>query len=481
MPFAFQGSEIAREALGIWKAGVSAVNAGKLVKATVKRLPDRLRIGEISLAHEDFHGILVVGAGKATAWMAEGLETALGTEYAHQKRLRGRVNVPDDQVAPTKFIESVGCRPPGINLPTDRVLESTAGMLGQLEEAHAEDLCICLISGGGSALLEKPIHPISLDELRQLTTALSGRGASIEELNLIRKQISEVKGGRLLNHASCRTIVTLIVSDVLGDPIEWIASGPTVVESRNGLTGPADAIKLLQTHFGKALDVVPASVVQVLKEAAAASNSFGKHPAAGKRISNQIIGNNEVAVAAAADLATQKGWSCETETSLADGDVTQVVDRMISRLGQAVDVDEGTPFGVCFVSGGEPTVQLSENPGQGGRNQQLVLLAMLEMMSSAIGSKDRLRNVEFCLLSGGTDGEDGNVPVAGAYVDSSILARLHEDRTNRDQIVDRLKSAARSNNSFSLLDELGCVIRTPPTRTNVCDLRVLLCRRTVGE
>ncbi len=466
MESALEDSRISREAMKIWSAGVAAVDSRKLVQATVSLTENELWVGQIPYRHDQFRNILVVGAGKASGWMAEGLELALGRDYLTRKNVSGRVNVPDDQIAPTQSIDVVGCRKPGSNLPTDRVLESTNQILELVQNCHPDDLCICLISGGGSALLEKPIEPVILEDLRLLTKMLSSRGADIDDLNLVRRQLSAVKGGGLVESAGCKRLISLIISDVIGDPIGTIASGPTVPQTDRATATELNkqAINVLQRYFGHELEQVPTSVLGLL-QSEGLTNRTGSEDT---EVSNLIIGNNEAAVEASRTQAAELGYEFRVETNASEATAESDAHRLVQRLKPLVSEVGESPF--CFISGGEPTVNLCEHPGQGGRNQHLVLAAMLDLLTFEFGT-----DVEFCILSGGTDGEDGNVPVAGARFDSDRLKQLKSWGTD---IRESLQTALASNNSFPILNDLGCIIRVPPTRTNVCDLRVLLCRKS---
>ncbi len=175
---------------------------------------------------------------KPARWMAAGLEQALGADFLAARNVVGRVNVPDDQWTPTKKITVVRCRAAGRNLPTQAVIDSTTRILALLRGCNQQDLCICLISGGGSALLELPIPPVSLEDLCLVTETMISNGAPIEALNAVRRRISQVKAGGLARVAVCRTIITLILSDIMDDRIEMIASGPTVSRSFHDSSQP---------------------------------------------------------------------------------------------------------------------------------------------------------------------------------------------------------------------------------------------------
>ncbi len=449
----------------IWSAGVAAVNAENRVREFVSVTPTELRFGEIGVSHAEYRNLVVVGAGKASGAMAAGLEHVLGDDYLRQKNVSGLINVPDDKVVRLKRIQLVGCRPAGINLPTDRVLASTENIIKMLAGCDPHDLCVVLIAGGGSALLEKPLPPITLAEFQRVTQLLSHRGAAIEELNAVRRRISAVKGGGLATLANCRRMMTLLISDVLGDPLKIIASGPTVIEKQplDSTTNTELALSVLR-KFDPDLSAVPTSVIEVLRNRAA--DVVANTPAIDTQVEHFIIGNNQMAVAAARNCAIELGYDCEYETDFSTETAEVVARRLVNWLRNQQH-GNASPAKRCLISGGEPTMQLSKNPGNGGRNQHLVLTAMAEMLMD-----QPIAGCRFCLLSGGTDGEDGNVPIAGALFDEKKIVALraldHGDWLG--QVVQHLNR----HNSHPLLSELGCLLKTAPTDTNVCDMRVVL-------
>ena len=277
------------DARKIWSAGVAAVNAENRVREFVSVTPTELRFGEIGISHAEYRNLVVVGAGKAGGAMAAGLEQVLGDDYLRQKKVSGLINVPDDKVVQLKKIQLVGCRPAGINLPTDRVLASTENIIKLLSGCDPQDLSVFLIAGGGSALLEKPLRPITLAEFQQVTQILSHRGATIEELNAVRRRISVVKGGGLARLANCRRMMTLLISDVLGDPLKVIASGPTVIEKQplDSRTINELALSVLR-KFDPDLSAVPTSVIETLKNRA--SDLVANSSAIDTQVEHFIIG-----------------------------------------------------------------------------------------------------------------------------------------------------------------------------------------------
>lgn len=463
----FHKSPVIEDALTIWKAGIAAVDARQLVRDFVSVTSDELRFGKHAIKLNTFEQLVVVGGGKASGWMAEGLEQALGKEFLAQKKVVGLVNVPDGQQPQTETIKVIPCRPEGLNLPTSRVIDSTSKMIELLNQCGPNDLCICLISGGGSALLELPVPPVTLGELRFVTTTMAANGAPIEALNTVRRKISQVKSGGLSRAAACRSMVSLIVSDVLGDDIEMIASGPTVADTANSERDSAMnlAYDCLMKYCGPTEEAIPQTILDVLKESPVRSIQANSTNAQ-QQLLHFVIGNNQLAVAAAATKAKEMGYECQCETSLEDGDAEEAAARICGQL-QQLRLDDPSSVGACFISGGEPTVDLPETPGQGGRNQHLVLAAIYHSLNN-----DRELHEDFCFLSAGTDGEDGNVSVAGAFFDGELIKKVIDAGAQK-----QVQTLLESYDSHTMLSKLGCIFDAIPTRTNVCDLRVVLRRR----
>ena len=254
------------DALAIWRAGLEAVRSERLLAEAVRVEGDWLTIaGTEPVDLRKVERIVVVGGGKAGAGMAAGLEAALGERLIAEKQLAGWLNVPADCVRELKSIHLHAARPAGVNEPTAEGVAGTRRMLELAQSAGPRDLGICLLSGGGSALMPAPVEGVPLEEKLAVTRYLSGTGANIEQLNTVRKQISQFKGGGLARAWSGGPFHALIISDVLGDPLDVIASGPTVADS----VSPADAIDVLEEFGALAAGVAP-SVVEYLRKQAAA-------------------------------------------------------------------------------------------------------------------------------------------------------------------------------------------------------------------
>lgn len=424
----------------IWRAGVNAVDSQRLVADNVRRDGTQLRIAKTGIDLRRLRRLAVVGAGKAGAGMARGFESALDPDILN--RVTGWVNVPDDCVVPLQRVHLHGARPAGVNEPRPEGLAGARRILELLELLEPDDVCVVLLSGGGSALLPAPREGISLEDKTAVTRLLMSGGATIDEMNCVRRHLSEIKGGGLVCHAKSGTIVSLIVSDVVGDKLDVIASGPTVSDS----TTCADAIEVLD-RFG---DKVPASVRSVLEnEHPRAPDSQFDH------VHNYVIGNNRTALDACAVTARDLGYSVIDLGSDHEGIAREVGESLAE---QALDI-RGTGAGpTCILSGGEPIVRLSPNPGKGGRNQEVALAALIRLEGKASS---------IAVLSSGTDGEDGPTDAAGGVVTEAT-----------DQSAARLGLKAReylaANNAYPFLDATDSLLRTGPTHTNVMDIRVAL-------
>ena len=481
------------DARAIWNAGVAAVDARKLVRDLVSFSGDRLNLGCQSFPISEIGKIVVVGFGKATGAMAIGFEQALGGGRLDSSLIEGQVNVPDDQTVETSFIRVVGCRPPGENLPTERVVQSTRKIMEYVRSSGPRDILVCLISGGGSALLEQPRDPITLEQLRETTTFLSNSGASIYELNKVRTAISMVKGGRLAMASGGAPVISLIVSDVIGDDLDVIASGPTVLPRPvEGLNRSIQAIEVLKKYDPKRTNI-PVEIWTVLQSGVVDSDLLSEMGRQGPEnvtesliasalagveldqpveepigpiVTNLVIGNVETAMVAAQRKAMQLGYEVElSRPSGNEGDAEAIGRAIAHQLRQMPK--ESKQY--CQIMGGESTVAVCDDPGRGGRNQHLVLSAIASILENQPGP-----GLEYSVLSGGTDGEDGNVAVAGAGFDSSWVKSLGGSR--RTDLLDKARSSLSQFDSHCFLSREGLLLDVPRTFTNVCDLRIVLSR-----
>jgi hydroxypyruvate reductase len=359
----------------------------------------------------------------------------------------GQVSVPAGGEAETSFIRVETARPVGANEPTDEALKRTVEMLDLVFRLEPEDLCFCVLSGGGSALMPAPIEGLSLADKTVLTRELSARGATIQQLNGVRRALSRIKGGGLARACAAGRLIALIISDVAGDDLGTIASGPTVVGPRS----PISALKVLDELR---LDELPEGrrAIELLNAHQEISPSLANPHC---RVTNLLIGNCAVAVDAAGVEAEKLGYSHAMTLAREPEGAAEEVGAKLATMGWRMR-DTGGPD--CLISGGEPTVHLApvEERGLGGRNQQLCLAALMEL--------DDWRQV--ALVSGGTDGEDGPTDAAGAWVDEKVVAAA------RRLGLDAREFLAR-NDAYHFFERVGGLLKTGMTQTNVGDLRVV--------
>ncbi|MFN0053112.1 MAG: glycerate kinase [Planctomycetales bacterium] len=447
----WSAQSLRNDALAIWQAGVSAVDSERLVAGALSVTGETLVVCGKPLPLAQIGRIAVVGGGKAGAGMAAAVEQALGAELVDQ-RVQGWVNVPADCVRPLRKIHLHPARPAGVNEPTEAGVAGARRILEIVSGLDRHDLCLVLISGGGSALLPAPATGLTLADKQGVTRFLMHAGATIQELNTVRKPLSQIKGGGLARACRADRLISLIISDVVGDPLDVIASGPTVADTFT----PAAALAVLQ-KFGGAPPAVPQAVFDVLYSASTRQPA----PPLKEGISNHIIGNNAVAVREAATRAMKLGYTVSSLGSANQGEAAQA-GRELAELCQTLARTLGRQSPpMCILSGGEPVVHLAPEAvrGLGGRNQQLVLAALESLWDDGLS--------RVTLLSGGTDGEDGPTDAAGALADAEVL------RVARNLGLSPGDYLARSD-AYRFFEQVGGLIRTGPTHTNVMDLRVAL-------
>lgn len=436
-------------AFAIWKAAVDAVDSTRLVQSSVTASSDVLNIAGEQFGINDVDRLVVVGAGKAGAGMAKGFENALPDVWFEQTS--GWINVPADCVRDLQRIHLHPARPAGVNEPTAEGVAGAQEILTRVSQLTPRDVCVVLLSGGGSALLPAPVDAISLADKQAVTRLLMLRGASIDELNCVRTQLSRIKGGGLARACRAGTLLALIISDVIGDPLDVIASGPTVPTDSN----PQRALQILNEYAPSRADI-PGSVSRYLQERVERGAAPASTPTI--RCENHIIGSNTIALQAAAHAARERGYRVESLGSDNRG-VAREVGVQLARRAEMLRDASNEP--VCLLSGGEPIVELAETdqPRRGGRNQELVLAAL-----EYFWDRDMSR---ITVLSGGTDGEDGPTDAAGAVADLPLLNRVRGAGLHPGPYL-------AINDSYTYFAQCGGLIRTGPTHTNVMDIRVVL-------
>jgi hydroxypyruvate reductase len=387
-----------------------------------------------------FRRVYVIGAGKAAAAMANAAERALGPIVTG-----GLVNVKDGHIAKLRRVEWNECGHP---LPDARGVAGAERVAAIARAAGEGDLVLCLISGGASALLPLPAPPVTLAEKQEVTRLLLACGAEIREINAIRKHLSAIKGGQLARMAWPARVETLLVSDVIGDAIDVIGSGPTVPDPSTFL----DAARVLDRYGIR--NRLPAAVRARIELGVAGAIDETPKPddPLFARVRNTVIGDNRLALDAAARQARELGFRTLILSSAIAGETREIA-RMHAAIAREIAAS-GRPVRppACVLTGGETTVTL-RGAGKGGRNQEFALAAALDIAG--------LDNV--VVFSAGTDGTDGPTDAAGAIADGDTLRRNPDARRYLD-----------ANDSYHYFESLGDLVITGPTNTNVADVRILL-------
>lgn len=443
----------------VWRAAIGAVDPRRLLATASADVLGPLPSGRI----------VVVGAGKAAAGMAAGVETLLTRNGFPADRLTGMVSVPEGSAAVLRAIEARETRPAGINLPTPRVVTATALMLDSLGRLGPDDLAVALVTGGGSALLAAPRDGITLDDKIAVARFLSSRGAGIGELNTVRRASSAVKAGGLARACAAGRLMVLVLSDVIGDPLDLIASGPCMPSPAD----PRAALDILDRFGAVTAGIAPRLVDRLRRDLAAARPPEPARPTgpvwvtpAGCHVAHRIVANNDTAVDAAAAAARALGYVTEIRhaapgVSALEGRAETVGLRLAAE-GMALwsrTAADGRPRAV--IEGGEATVVIPDQHGQGGRNQQTIL--------AAVSSAAATWPPGLLVASLGTDGEDGPTDAAGASADASVALALATDRPGMEQ-------ALADCDALPILERAGGLVRTGPTGTNVADVRIILTR-----
>ena len=439
------------EADRIFRTCLKAVDPYKAVNSSVRLEDNRLKIGGKGQPGVDFNlakydRVSIIGGGKATAPMAMAIEDLLGN------RLRkGMINVKfgfTEKLGITEIIEA------GHPLPDQKGVEGTRKILDFLEKADGKDLIFSLISGGGSALLPQPAGDITLEEKQALTRSLLECGASIDEINAVRKHISLSKGGQMARVSFPATIVNLMLSDVVGDKMDVIASGPFVPD-----TSTFQEVRDILEKY--ALKDIPETIQAHLK--AGLEGRIPETPKANEsvfeNIFNFIVGSNIMALEAARDKAEEMGYHTLILSSMVEGETREVA-RVHAAIAKEI-VKTGYPVSspACIISGGETTVTI-HGKGLGGRNQEFCLSAALDLVELP---------PKVVVLSGGTDGNDGPTNAAGAMVDPYTVRRGKE-------LGMKALDFLTNNDAYHFFEKTSDLLMTGPTNTNVMDVRLVLVR-----
>jgi hydroxypyruvate reductase len=419
-------------ARAIFAAALAAADVRPLVLAA---------LADVALARGRLR---VVGAGKASGAMAAAAEETLGGRLDG-----GVVAVKDGHLAPTRRIRLLEAGHP---VPDERGASAAREILTEVQDATPDDLVLVLVSGGASALTPAPAPPVTLADKQAVTRLLLAAGATINELNAVRKHLSLIKGGQLARAAAPARVHALMLSDVIGDPLDVIGSGPTAADAST-FSDAMDILERFQVR-GRA----PASVISRLEQGRL--GAIAETPKANDpifhRVTNVVIGNNALVVDAAAARARALGFTPHALTRSLEGEARQVARDFVG-LARSIQAGRGPVAPpACVLAGGETTVTV-RGPGAGGRCQEFALAAALEM--------DGLDGV--VVLAAGTDGTDGPTAAAGAVADGASARRAGEG-------VGDPHARLAANDSHPVFAALGDLVVTGPTNTNLLDLYLML-------
>jgi hydroxypyruvate reductase len=436
--------QMRNDALDIFRAGIQAVEPAAAVKQYCRREGSRLLIDQKAYDLAEFECIYVIGAGKAGGPMAKAMEEILGDRITD-----GLINVKYGHLADLSCVKLTEAGHP---VPDQSGLEGAGAILQLGSEAGERDMVICLISGGGSALLPLPAEGLSLEDKQETTKALLSCGATIHEVNAIRKHISRVKGGGLARAVYPGTLISLMLSDVVGDDLDVIASGPTVPDDSTF----EECMKIIDKYGIR--ELVPKKVLMHIQNGIEGKIPETPKPAdpAFARTQSVIVGSNLACVVAAERKASGLGYNTIVLSTMIEGE-TKDVARVHAGIAKEI-LKSGHPLSPpgCVLSGGETTVTIT-GQGLGGRNQEFVLAAAMDLRG-----QDGI-----VVLSAGTDGNDGPTDAAGAVADGQTVqkaAALNLDPA--DYLL--------NNDAYHFFEKLGDLVKTGPTNTNVMDLRIML-------
>lgn len=438
-----------REVLEVLQASLVGAEPYRAVRRALEKEGDELAFGDRSIRLSGIRNVYVVGAGKAAARMAQAVEDVVGEWIGD-----GVVAVKDGYAAATSSIAVGEAAHP---VPDRRSLKAARAISHVADLARGDDLVICLISGGGSSVVEIPAGRLALQDLREATATLLASGIPIEEINAIRKHLSAIKGGRLAEHVSPARHMTIVISDVVGDRIDLVASGPTVPDP----TSYGDALEIVERE--QLGDRLPFSVVDHLEAGAAGEldETLGADHPAFERGSARIVSSREDAIDAAEKAAVGAGYNPHVVTNELDGEARDVGREIARTVLELLETGEPVPRPACLLYAGETTVTV-QGRGKGGRNQELAL-------SAAVAMEEASTNIDAPVAIGAfaTDGTDGPTTAAGAIVSTDTVERIRN--AGFDARVE-----LRDNNSNPVLEAAGDLIFTGPTCNNVNDMICVL-------
>ena len=428
------------QALEIFNAAVAAVQPARLLPAYISVHNNQLRLHDQFFPFWQIKNIYIIGAGKASASMAFEVEKILGPLIK-----KGVVATKHGHALPLNIIE---CIEAGHPIPDQQSVYAGQRIIEIVSQAGENDIVIALISGGASALMADHPQGTTLDEVQQLFELLLKSGATIDEMNAVRKHLSRLKGGGISRAAYPATLITFILSDVIGDPLHVIASGPTVADP----TTFDDAINDLKKY--ELFKKIPAAIKEwmlqgikgIIPETLKPGDPFFE------KTTNHLIGTNKIALLAAAGKAANLGLEPVILPNYLSGEASGAAITFIKEILEKKDIEKP----VCFLLGGETTVTIRGN-GKGGRNQEFALAAFIHLTQNEIAHDIQI------ILSAGTDGSDGPTDATGAFVDDEIIYRAKELELNATDYLS-------NNDAYHFFKKTGGLIITGPTQTNVMDI-----------
>ena len=437
-------SRMRKDADIIFRAGIQAVEPAAAIKRYCHLQGSRLDVKGKIYDLDRFKDIYLIGAGKAVAPMAKALE-----EIIPGRIKAGSINVKYGHLAP---LSTVLITEAGHPIPDQAGKEGTMRLLSLAHKAGEDDLVLCVISGGGSSLLPNPPSEITLEEKQASTRALLACGATIQEINAIRKHLSGIKGGGLARAVYPATLISLILSDVIGDDLDAIASGPTVPDSSTF----HDCSDIFDRYLLK--DKLPLSVLSYINR-----GKSGEIPETPKpddpvftKTQNIIVGSNLECLLAAKKTADNLGYQTLLLSTMIEGETREVAKVQTALAKEVLQTGNPIPSPACILFGGETTVTI-KGKGKGGRNQEFALASAIELEGWS----------RVVVLSGGTDGTDGPTDAAGALADGETIKRARMLDMNP-------RGYLNNNDSYHFFEKLGDLVKTGPTNTNVMDLCILL-------
>ncbi len=430
----------------IIKTALAAVSPEKAIAANLTLNDAILTVQAQDYDLDKFKKICVIGGGKAGAAMAKAIEELLGERIDS-----GLVVVKDGHLADTGIVKILEAAHP---VPDERSVSACNELMAYIRKNSQPDtLFIALLSGGASSLLAAPISDVSLEDKQLTTNLLLECGAAIHEINTIRKHLSEIKGGKLARLTHPAEVINLVISDVIGDELEVIGSGPLTGDSSTW----ASCLAVLEKY--ELLEKIPKPVFHKLFQG---HQGFVKdtpwpREKCFKKIDGYIIASNTQALQAAATEASARGYLPYILPEPVAGDTTEAAQNHLDMIEKILAGNGPVSPPCCIISGGETTVSLGEDHGQGGRNQEF-----------ALATVERLKGLsEVVLFSIGTDGTDGPSDAAGAVVTGSSAEKAARLKLDPNLFLEH-------HDSYSFFDKTGNLIKTGPTMTNVMDIHLIL-------